>query len=95
MGEPDLSFKIGLEMVGNVGDVGCRNILPKAFFNVLSVEERERGGGGDEAKLGLRGSLCSNEAEWVLRCEKGMNKALAVAGGEGAVGVRGDQADLS
>ena len=80
-------------MVGNVGDLGCRNIFPKAFFNLLSAGRR--GCGGGDAELGLRGSFCSDEAERVLACEKRVKRLLAVAGGEVAGGVRGDQADCS
>lgn len=80
-------------MVGNVGDLGCRNIFAKAFFNMLSGGGR--GGDSGDAELGLRDSLCSDEAERVFACEKRVKRLFAVAGGVDAGGVRGDQADCS
>jgi len=80
-------------MVGNVGDAGCRNSLPNAFFNLPSTGGR--GSGGDEAILRLGEPLCSGEAERGLASEKRMKRAFAVAGGEDAGEVRGDQEDCS
>ncbi len=80
-------------MVGNVGDLGSRAILPKTFFNMFSAGGRESGGEG--AELGLRESLCSDEAERVFACEKPVKNLFSVEGGVDAGGVRGDQAECS
>lgn len=80
-------------MVGNVGDVGRRNILPKAVFDLGSAGRR--GSGGNEAVLRLWKSLCSVEAERGLACERRVKRVFAVAGGEDAGEVRGDQAECS
>jgi len=77
-------------MVGSVGDLGCRNILPKTFFSMLSVDGR--GCDDADAERGLRGSLFSDEAK---RVGKRVKRLFAVAGGVDAGGVRGDQADCS
>lgn len=79
--------------MGNVGDAGCRNILPNALFNLLSTGGR--GSGGDEVVLKLRESLCSDEAELGFASEKRTKRFFAVAGGEDAGEVAGDQADRS
>lgn len=80
-------------MVGNVGDLGWRNILPKTFFNKLSADGRESGSG--DAELGLPESFCSDGADRVFACEKRVKRFFSVEGGVDVGGVRGDQADCS